>query len=51
MTGANPATERLRKVFPDALVPLAAADPEVYQIIQDEKVRQWYAALRCQTHR
>jgi glycine hydroxymethyltransferase len=49
MTGANPATERLRKVFPDALTPLAAADPEVYQIIQDEKVRQWYAALRCQT--
>jgi len=41
MTGASPTSERLRAVFPEALTPLAVADPEVYGIIQDEKVRQW----------
>ena len=30
-------------VFPEALVQLEAADPEVYAIIQDEKARQWCA--------
>ena len=28
-------------IFPDALTPLAEADPEVNAIIEDEKVRQW----------
>lgn len=28
-------------VFPEALSSLKLADPEVYQIIQDEKARQW----------
>ena len=28
-------------IFPDALTPLAEADPEVHGIIEDEKVRQW----------
>jgi hypothetical protein len=41
MTGASPTCELLRPVFPEALTPLAIADPEVYGIIQDEKVRQW----------
>lgn len=31
----------LGSVFPDALTPLKAADPEVYGIIEDEKARQW----------
>jgi glycine hydroxymethyltransferase len=31
----------LTAVFPEALTPLAQADPEVYAIIQDEKQRQW----------
>jgi glycine hydroxymethyltransferase len=31
----------LKAVFPEALTPLAQADPEVFAIIQDEKQRQW----------
>lgn len=33
----------MEAVFPEALKPLADADPEVYQLVQDEKKRQWYA--------
>ena len=32
---------KLQAVFPEALTPLAQADPEVFGIIQDEKQRQW----------
>lgn len=31
----------LDHVFPEALSSLKLADPEMYQIIQDEKTRQW----------
>jgi hypothetical protein len=35
----------MMRVFPEALTPLAQADPEVYSIIQDEKKRQWCVRL------
>jgi glycine hydroxymethyltransferase len=28
-------------VFPEAHTPLAVADPELFALIEDEKVRQW----------
>jgi glycine hydroxymethyltransferase len=30
-----------QSIFPEALQSLAEADPEVYSLVQDEKVRQW----------
>lgn len=32
---------RLASVFPEAHMPLVKADPEVYGIVEDEKIRQW----------
>ena len=29
-------------VFPEALLSLRNADPELFSIIEDEKERQWY---------
>ena len=31
----------LKEVFPEAKMGLAEADPELFAIVQDEKVRQW----------
>jgi hypothetical protein len=36
-----PGAEAMNAIFPEALTPLKEADPEVYGIVQDEKVRQW----------
>jgi hypothetical protein len=49
MVGANGVANgakggALSVVFPEALTPLQQADPEVYAIIEDEKVRQWCVA-------
>jgi glycine hydroxymethyltransferase len=41
MTGNSAANNSMQAVFPEALKPLAQADPEVYSIIEDEKRRQW----------
>lgn len=30
-------------IFPEALLSLREADPELADIIEDEKLRQWYA--------
>jgi hypothetical protein len=35
----------LGNVFPEALSSLKLADPEIYQIIQDEKSRQWCVCI------
>ena len=32
--------DAMKAIFPEALTPLAQADPEVFAIIQDEKKRQ-----------
>ncbi len=37
---ATPAV--MKGVFPEALLTLQEADPEVFNIIEDEKARQWY---------
>jgi len=34
-------------VFPEALTPLKEADPEVYALVQKEKLRQMYASCRA----
>lgn len=34
-------------VFPEALSHLKAADPEVYSLIEQEKIRQWWASQPC----
>jgi hypothetical protein len=31
----------MEQFFPEALSPLDKADPEVYELIQQEKKRQW----------
>ena len=38
---SNGKDSAMQSVFPEALTPLQAADPEVFGIIQDEKKRQW----------
>lgn len=38
---ANGNASDMLSVFPESLTPLQQADPELYSIIQDEKVRQW----------
>jgi len=35
------------RVFPEALTPLAQADPEIYALVQDEKKRQWCVRSCC----
>lgn len=39
---ANGHKADLLAVFPEAHLPLEQADPELYDIIEDEKRRQWY---------
>eukprot|EP00195_Chlamydomonas_chlamydogama_P007745 CAMPEP_0202889496 /NCGR_PEP_ID=MMETSP1392-20130828/47_1 /ASSEMBLY_ACC=CAM_ASM_000868 /TAXON_ID=225041 /ORGANISM="Chlamydomonas chlamydogama, Strain SAG 11-48b" /LENGTH=487 /DNA_ID=CAMNT_0049572835 /DNA_START=148 /DNA_END=1611 /DNA_ORIENTATION=+ len=39
--GAVDHVSAMNRVFPEAHVPLQQADPEIYAIVQDEKVRQW----------
>ena len=44
-TAGMTATENLLKlnsVFPEGVMHLQEADPELYEIIRDEKDRQWY---------
>ncbi len=36
------------EIFPDALTPLKAADPEMWQLIEKEKQRQW--CVCCHAH-
>lgn len=37
----------MEAVFPEALLPLNQADPELAAIINDEKHRQWYGCASC----
>jgi hypothetical protein len=41
---ATPAV--MKGVFPEALLTLQEADPEVFNIIEDEKARQWYVFVK-----
>lgn len=38
---ANGHLSSMNLVFPEAHMPLKEADPELYNIIEDEKRRQW----------
>jgi glycine hydroxymethyltransferase len=38
---ANGHEDPMASIFPEAHMPLATADPELYGIIEDEKRRQW----------
>lgn len=38
---ASGSSAYMQAVFPDSLMSLEAADPEVFDIIEQEKVRQW----------
>lgn len=40
----------MESVFPEARSVLKDADPEMYALVQDEKVRQWYVSTRKIAH-